>query len=275
MSNKLVEIPINKWPTLRDLYTKRKDRASSYNLLQTLINWKNKEPELQLSIYSLNGDWEADGTFVAKFLYQVFFNTCGDNPERLLKALNCLDAAKSYTLAGYQDFVVPAVEQHFMDSGLDKEVCKPICTVWYHITREQAKQFTIHAPSNVQLKPLEECHAEHINSFWPFRAPGSIDFVKSLIRQNDSVGLFDNNNLVAWCLIHLLGSLGLLQVMDTHKRKGFGNLIVRYMSKLLAENEIEVTAPVVIDNVASRAMFEKLGFKVIEKVYWADIIANK
>lgn len=72
-----------------------------------------------------------------------------------------------------------------------------------------------------------------------------------------------------------LGALGLLQVMDTHKRKGFGNLAVRYMSKLLAEKDIEVTAPVVIENVASRAMFEKLGFKVIDKVYWADKPANK
>lgn len=66
MSNKLVEIPENKWSILRDLYVERKDRASCYNLLQTFMNWKNKEPELNLNIYSLNGEWESDGTFVAK-----------------------------------------------------------------------------------------------------------------------------------------------------------------------------------------------------------------
>lgn len=63
--------------------------------------------------------------------------------------------------------------------------------------------------------------------------------------------------------------------MDTHKRKGLGNLAVRYMSKLLAEKDIEVAATVVFDNVASRAMFEKLGFTIIDKVYWADKPANK
>ena len=33
-------------------------------------------------------------------------------------------------------------------------------------------------------------------------------------------------------------------------------------------------APVVFDNVASRSMFEKLGFKVVDKVYWAYKPAN-
>ena len=42
------------------------------------------------------------------------------------------------------------------------------------------------------------------------------------------------------------------------------------MSKLLAEKNIEVTAPVVDKNIASRSMFEKLGFSVIDKVYWVD-----
>lgn len=72
-----------------------------------------------------------------------------------------------------------------------------------------------------------------------------------------------------------LGSLGLLRVLDTHKRRGLGNLAVRYLSKVLAEKDIEVAATVVFDNLPSRSMFEKLGFKVIDKVYWADKPANK
>lgn len=65
-----------------------------------------------------------------------------------------------------------------------------------------------------------------------------------------------------------LGSLGLLQVEDSHKRRGLGQLAVKLMSKYLAEHDIKVTAPVVVTNVASRSMFEKLGFKIIDKVHW-------
>lgn len=66
MINKLVEIPPNKWPALRDLYIKRKDNAACYNLLQTFIKWKDNDSEMPVTIYSLNGDWESDGTFIAQ-----------------------------------------------------------------------------------------------------------------------------------------------------------------------------------------------------------------
>ncbi|KAM7340990.1 uncharacterized protein ACRADG_003981 [Cochliomyia hominivorax] len=275
MLNKLVEIPTNKWPSLRDLYIKRKDNAACYNLLQTFINWKNNEPELTVNIYSLNGDWESDGTFIAQFLNQIFFNTCGDNLQRMSRALKCLDPSEYYVLCGYQDFMVPMVKQYLCENGLNEDDYKPTSTFWYHIPKEQARQFQIDPPSNIQLRPLEECHVEQIDSHWPKRLPHSIDFIKTLIRHNDSVGLFEDDTLVGWCLIRPLGSLGLLQIMDTHKRRGLGNLAVRYMSKLLAEKDIEVAATVVFDNVPSRSMFEKLGFTIIDKVYWVDKPANK
>lgn len=66
MANKLIEIPTDKWYNLRDLYTKRRDHASSYNTVQTFIEWIKKEPDFPVKIYSLNSDWETDGTFVAE-----------------------------------------------------------------------------------------------------------------------------------------------------------------------------------------------------------------
>lgn len=78
-----------------------------------------------------------------QYLNQIFFNTCGDNLQRMSKALNCLDSSQYYILAGYQDFMVPIVKQYLFDSGLDKDEYKPTSTFWYHIPKEQAKQFKI------------------------------------------------------------------------------------------------------------------------------------
>lgn len=64
------------------------------------------------------------------------------------------------------------------------------------------------------------------------------------------------------------GSLGLLRVVDTHKRRGLGSLMVRYLSKKISELGDEVRAPVVTENTPSRKMFEKLGFQQIDHVYW-------
>ena len=72
----------------------------------------------------------------------MFFNTCDNNLQRLLEALNCLDSSEPYLLAAYQDSVVPAVEQHFIDSGLRKDDYRPTITMWYHIPKDQALQFS-------------------------------------------------------------------------------------------------------------------------------------
>ena len=64
------------------------------------------------------------------------------------------------------------------------------------------------------------------------------------------------------------GSLGFLQVVESHKRKGLGNLVVRYMSKIVASKNEEVMGPVVVTNIASRSMLEKFGFTTIDHAYW-------
>uniref|UniRef100_A0A1B0BAF9 GCN5-related N-acetyltransferase Rv2170-like domain-containing protein n=1 Tax=Glossina palpalis gambiensis TaxID=67801 RepID=A0A1B0BAF9_9MUSC len=51
-------------------------------------------------------------------------------------------------------------------------------------------------------------------------------------------------------------------------RQGLAQLVVRYMSKLLAKKGLDVTAPVVFANEASRSMFEKLGFKIVDKILY-------
>lgn len=70
---------------------------------------------------------------------------------------------------------------------------------------------------------------------------------------------------------YALGSLGLLQVQESHKRLGLGSLLVRYLSKQISELGDEVLTPVVTENIPSRRMFEKLGFKQIDYVYWTSV----
>ena len=68
-----------------------------------------------------------------------------------------------------------------------------------------------------------------------------------------------------------IGAVGLLQVMDSHKRRGLGSLMVTYMAKLLSSKNEDALAAVVTTNTASRDMFAKLGFTIIDNVYWSLI----
>ncbi|XP_023031450.1 uncharacterized protein LOC111518548 [Drosophila willistoni] len=93
---------------------------------------------------------------------------------------------------------------------------------------------------------------------------------RRLIQYNVSVGAYDGTGkLIAWCLRHTNGSLGLLQVLESHRRLGLGSLMVRYLSKTISALGDVVQAPVVPENIPSRKMFEKLGFQSIDKIHWS------
>lgn len=56
-------------------------------------------------------------------------------------------------------------------------------------------------PPGISLAPLREEHAEKINSLWPNRHDGSLQFIKLIIELSPNIGAFDSNGkLVAWCL---------------------------------------------------------------------------
>lgn len=119
------------------------------------------------------------------------------------------------------------------------------------------------------MSPLSKKHADKINSYWTYRQDGSLDFIHLLIELSPNIGAFDSSgNLVAWCLRLQTGLLGFLQVDDDHLRQGLGLLVCKALTKKLGEMGLDVCACVALDNVASVRLFERIGFTLIEPVFW-------
>lgn len=68
MSNRLVEIPVDNWLELRDLYRLNwPEHVCAYGVISNYWNWKpseSEEPESEVRIFSLNGSWRENGTFL-------------------------------------------------------------------------------------------------------------------------------------------------------------------------------------------------------------------
>ncbi|XP_013114238.2 uncharacterized protein LOC106092042 [Stomoxys calcitrans] len=269
MQSKLIEIPFEKWAQLRDLYLHQKDRSSCYNTIQIFIDWYEQDSNVPLKIYAPNDKWVTDGTYVAHLILgnHLYCNTLNKDFSGLLEAMKCFDNSK--TVAGFQERILPAVEKFFIDSGLSSQQFLSVGTTWVRISREDALKFDTELPENITVRELDETHAEQVNAVWPHRSEGSVNLVRHLIKYNNSVGLFEGDKLVAWCLIVALGALGLLQVEETHKRRGLGKLATKIMAKHLAQKGVEVTAAIVFENSPSLCMFKQLGFKAIDNVYWS------
>lgn len=64
--DKLVEIPTKDWIELRDIFLLRwPENHVAYHTIGNYINWFRVAPKIpHLKIYSLNGTWRSDGTYV-------------------------------------------------------------------------------------------------------------------------------------------------------------------------------------------------------------------
>lgn len=70
-SHSLVEIPSCEWKILLNLYSEKRSEPTGYSVLKNYIQWKEKEPDLDVKILSLDGEWQSDGTFIIIVIHLV------------------------------------------------------------------------------------------------------------------------------------------------------------------------------------------------------------
>lgn len=118
------------------------------------------------------------------------------------------------------------------------------------------------------MKKLNEDHAVVMNEIWPHKFKGSLDYLKTFIKMNGGFGVFlkEDDSIVAWILKNQMGMMVVLQTADGYKRKGYGSLVTKAIAKEIAKEGHVPLGTVLIDNFASKNMFKKLGFKIIDQL---------
>ena len=82
-------------------------------------------------------------------------------------------------------------------------------------------------------------------------------------------GDYGVNNLVGFVGIHAEGSIGLLKVLDEHRKKGYGAALASFAVNHQLKQGIVPFAQIEINNAQSLALMQKLGFEISnEPVYW-------
>jgi ribosomal protein S18 acetylase RimI-like enzyme len=147
-----------------------------------------------------------------------------------------------------------------------------------YMKHEDAIQLQYTVPEGLEIRSLSVDNTDKINSVWPHASPGSEKFIAYCIENNVNVGLYDKNTneLLAWCLAHDFTSLLALQVDENHYRKGYGEIIVRAITKKIAQTlNIDVMTNIVHANFKSMSLFEKLNFTKIDKNWWICVDVKK
>lgn len=142
----------------------------------------------------------------------------------------------------------------------------------YLIEVDQAQKITYTCPPEVYLGPLKGEQGEFIDSFWPHRGGNSVEVTTFMIEKNGGIGLYlkESNDLIAWCLIWAHLGPGQLCVTDQHKRKGYGSLVVKAITKSLADKGVQPLLYIKNDNIASQELFKRIGYEKFFGVRWSS-----
>ncbi|XP_052852788.1 uncharacterized protein LOC128262523 [Drosophila gunungcola] len=271
----LLEIARDQWSALRDLYTHDRTNLTGFDLINYFINYKASSDADLIKIYTTDKDWITHGSYI--LIHQldnrayVYLNTLDPKSLEDLKALLCyLDLKVFHWICGYGEHLKPLVEQYWLNLGQDLCKLEHLGTIVYHLPKSKIPCWKPQFKSLINVGYLSAKHAALVDQHWAYRTPDSLPWIRGLIEKNASAGVFDaRGELLAWCLRSPHGSLCNLHVLSSHRRQGLGSLAVLFMANEIKSFGSEVLATVVFDNEGSKKLFENLGFKPINKLYWA------
>ncbi|MBO4911120.1 MAG: GNAT family N-acetyltransferase [Butyrivibrio sp.] len=93
--------------------------------------------------------------------------------------------------------------------------------------------------------------------------------LKELIERGNIIMGYEDDNAIGFIGEHLEGSVGLLQVLSEHRRKGYGMELEKEMIRRTIERGDIPFGQVVVDNTASLELQNKLGLTKSEgTIFW-------
>lgn len=120
------------------------------------------------------------------------------------------------------------------------------------------------------MRKLNGNHAEYCNSLWVFKNEKSEHWIKSLIEIHGGYALIDEKSeeILSFALITSQYAIGGLTTIEKARRKGYGEVVVKYLAKELAQRDFIPFAYIANDNQKSINLFHKLGFTRISGSNW-------
>ncbi len=94
----------------------------------------------------------------------------------------------------------------------------------------------------------------------------SLMYIEYVIRHCLSVGIKDETGkLVAWSLQHPWGPLGVIHVVEEHRKRGLGSFVLLAIADKISQKNGYALSEVPLDNELSVKLHEKCGFKLISQ----------
>jgi len=128
---------------------------------------------------------------------------------------------------------------------------------------------------NARVRLLDPEWAGRVAKLWQPDWPAE-GYVRRRIESAPTAAIYEDGEPVAWALTHMVtdrvGIIGMVHVLEGHRRKGFALSVVAAISRDLVKLGKVPTLHAFVDNVASLALFPTLGFRKVKRQVWGDAV---
>lgn len=181
--------------------------------------------------------------------------------------LSLIDLSEPYLFSSLEERLKSVAEEALKRQKITTLTGNP--TIFYYLSNEEASELELETPKDIFLKPLVFSNAAQIYENWNNKHEDSIDYIKTLIEYNSTIGAYtEDDELIAWCFRLETGDLSILQVEEKYFRKGYGTLVTVALAKKFADLGYDSSATILPGNSASQQLFENLGFRRIYDTHW-------
>lgn len=119
--------------------------------------------------------------------------------------------------------------------------------------------------TELEIRPLTEAEADEACQMYRF----TIDEILEHIRLGIVYGGFVQGKIVGMIGLHYQGSMGMLEVKKEYRRKGYGEIMEKFLINCQLKNGVAPYCQIIDDNAASLALQSKLGLDISKnKLYW-------
>lgn len=164
----------------------------------------------------------------------------------------------------YDMFVV---KQKSLVNLLVNEYYKTYQFPCYQASYHQKESIELVMPDDVHIRLLDQSYAPIVHAF--YHQVDDLAYIESRIERQQLWGLFEKEHLAGFIGMHNEGSMGLLEIIPSYRRRGYGYLLEGYLINELYHQGKIPFCQVVVGNEASLALQKKLKMDISSRFsYW-------
>ncbi|CAH2089358.1 unnamed protein product [Euphydryas editha] len=265
----LVEILRSRWLELRDLYRSNWPRNSvAYCILDTQISYPDLSETFGFKVYCPYGDIHHGmiGIFDKKNCYDIMIHPVHD----INKIEEALATTKviNFTRFSMISSACPEVEE-CLKRVKNVQRMKGKKAIAHLLNRNSPKFENLSTPPNTYVAQIKPEHIKFIDEKWTYHGKYSYKMFEALVKYELTYVLYSKEDQpLAWVTVNTAGALSHLYCLETQRRKGYAEFILKYALNDQLSKGKDTLAYTVEDNFKAQNLFDKLKFERIGDFKW-------